>query len=176
MEIGVRPDVKALDGAIGGSAIGLAQWLVLRQRLKLARWWILVSLVSWGLIGSSSLGAIGWVAPRTLLLKLRVTVGILDGTLVGTLIGIGQWFVIRQQVKSASVWILANAIGWGIGLALGWTVGGLLRLATHTFLSELIGLAVAWIIVAAITGVTLVLLLDVTVREKLLDNQEKTVP
>ena len=33
-----------------GVAIGLAQWLVLRGRLPRAGWWILASVVGWGLV------------------------------------------------------------------------------------------------------------------------------
>ena len=33
-----------------GAAIGLAQWLVLRGRLTGAGWWILASVVGWGLV------------------------------------------------------------------------------------------------------------------------------
>jgi hypothetical protein len=54
------------------------------------------------------------------------------------------------------VWILTSALGWGVGLAIGWSVGGILRLKSHLFLSELVGLTLAWVVVAAITGVTLV--------------------
>ena len=32
VEIGERSDIRATEGAIGGIAIGLAQWLVLKRR------------------------------------------------------------------------------------------------------------------------------------------------
>lgn len=154
VEINVRPNVGAMSGAIGGSVIGLAQGMLLKPRVSIAGW-VLASLVSWSLIGGS-VGAIGWVAPRTLNLGIRATFGVLDGSLVGALIGVGQWFILRQQVKKAWVWILTSALGWGVGLAIGWSVGGILRLKSHLFLSELVGLTLAWVVVAAITGVALV--------------------
>ncbi len=58
--------------------------------------------------------------------------------------------------KKAWTWILTSALGWGVGLAIGWSVGGILRLKSHLFLSELVGLTLAWVVVAAITGVALV--------------------
>lgn len=60
---------------------------------------------------------------------------------VGILLGVLQWFVLKQHVKRASTWIFASAIAWAIGLGVGWVVGGVLRLATRLFLGELIGLA-----------------------------------
>ena len=144
-----------MSGAIGGAVIGLAQGMLLKPRVSIAGW-VLASLVSWSLIGGSDLGAIGWVAPRTLNLGSRATFGVLDGSLVGALIGVGQWFILRQQVKKAWVWILTSALGWGVGLAIGWSVGGILRLKSHLFLSELVGLTLAWVVVAAVTGVALV--------------------
>lgn len=155
VEINVRPNVGAMSGAIGGAVIGLAQGMLLKPRVSIVGW-VLASLVSWSLIGSSNLGAIGWVAPRTLNLGIRATFGVLDGSLVGALIGVGQWFILRQQVKKAWMWILTSALGWGVGLAIGWSVGGILRLKSHLFLSELVGLTLAWVVVAAITGVALV--------------------
>lgn len=98
VEINVRPNVGAMSGAIGGAVIGLAQGMLLKPRVSIAGW-VLASLISWSLIGSSNLGAIGWVAPRTLNLGIRATFGVLDGSLVGALIGVGQWFILRQQVK-----------------------------------------------------------------------------
>lgn len=154
VEINVRPNVGAMSGAMGGAVIGLAQGMLLKPRVSIAGW-VLASLVSWSLIGGS-VGAIGWVAPRTLNLGIRATFGVLDGFLVGALLGVGQWFILRQQVKKAWVWILTSALGWGVGLAIGWSVGGILRLKSHLFLSELVGLTLAWVVVAAITGVALV--------------------
>ncbi|MBE9126249.1 hypothetical protein IQ257_06345 [Coleofasciculus sp. LEGE 07092] len=159
IEIGERPDVGAVEGIIGGSLIGLAQLLVLRQHISRAGWWVLVSLLSWGLIGFSGLGALGWFAPRTLYLFPRVLYGVLDGAKIGFLLGVGQWIVLRQQVSSAWLWILASPLCWSIALALGWTIGGALRLFTHLFLSEVVGLAVTWLAVGVLTGITLMGLL-----------------
>ena len=159
VEIGDRTDIKLVEGAIGASAIAFSQALVLRQHLAIAWWWILVSIFSWGLIGGSGMGAIGWVAPGTLLSEPRIIFGVLNGTIVGAMLGLGQWLVLRQQVKKAWTWILANVVGWAIGLPIGWTVGGILRQTTRLFFSELIGLTLAWVVVAGITGVALVVLL-----------------
>jgi MFS family permease len=168
IEIDIKPHVGVVEGVIGGVAIGIAQGLVLQQGLKTTGWWILASAIAWGLLGTSNLGSIGWIAPNTLHLAPRVIAGIFVGAQAGVIIGVGQWFVLRQQAKRASLWILANAASWAIGLAVGWAAGGVLRQATHLFLSELVGLAVVWLIVATITGFVLVWLLHsrVTDNEK----------
>ncbi len=155
VEIGVRPYIGAVQGAIGGAAIGLAQWLAIRERIPRSQGWILASVLSWMAIGGSSLGALGWIAPRSDFLAVRALHGCLDGILVGALIGLGQWFVLKKYVTRSAWWIVASAASWAIGLPLGWTIGGILHQATRQFLSELIGLALTWLAVSAMTGFSL---------------------
>ena len=157
IEIDVRPHIKATEGLIGGAIVGLAQGMILEQRSKnIAPWWALMSIVSWGLIGASNLGAIGWMAPRTLRLEPRVIFGLLNGLQAGALLGIGQWLVLRQRCEKTLLLIPIVAVSWGIGLVLGWSVGGILRQVTRLFLGELVGLAVAWVTSSAIAGFALV--------------------
>ncbi len=157
IEVDVRPHIKVTEGIIGGAIVGLAQGIILEQRSKnIAPWWALISIISWGLIGASNFGAIGWMVPRTLRLEPRIIFGLLNGLQVGALLGIGQWLVLRQRCKQALTLIPIVAISWAIGLVLGWSVGGVLRQATRLFLSELVGLAVAWVAISAITGFALV--------------------
>lgn len=157
IEVDVRPHIKATEGIIGGAIVGLAQGMVLEERSKnIAPWWALMSIVSWGLIGASHFGAIGWMVPRTLRLEPRIIFSLLNGLQVGALLGIGQWLVLRQKCEKALILIPIVAISWAIGLVLGWSVGGVLRQATRLFLSEIVGLAVAWVVISAITGFALV--------------------
>ncbi len=157
IEVDVRPHIRATEGVIGGAIVGLAQGMVLGQRSKnIAPWWALMSMVSWGLIGATHFGAVGWMAPRTLRLEPRIIFGLLNGLQVGALLGVGQWFILRQRCEKTFVWILVVAASWAVGLVLGWGVGGVLRQVTRLFLSELVGLAVAWVASSAITGFALV--------------------
>lgn len=164
IEIGERPDITALEGAIGGAAIGFAQWLVLRQYLPHVWGWIFTSAIAWGLMAGSDVGALGWVAPRTLQIAPRLVYGIVNGAMVGAVVGVGQWFVMRSQVPQAWRWIFASTVYWGIGLAIGWTCGGVLRLVFNQFLGEVMGLTVTWVLVAGLTGIALILLLRNVVR------------
>jgi hypothetical protein len=43
VEVGFRPEMRLIQGAIGGLVIGTAQWLVLRQRLPKSGWWIVAT-------------------------------------------------------------------------------------------------------------------------------------
>lgn len=156
VEIGERPDIGPVEGAIGGAAIGLAQWFVLRQQFSQALWWVLVNAAIWGLMGSSSLGALGWVTPSTLSVPLRAIYGTIDGVQLGALIGVAQWLVLRQQVDNAWRWIVASTVSWSLGLVIGWSLGAVLRQVTDLFLGDVIGLALVWVVVAVVTGFALI--------------------
>lgn len=156
VEVGERADMGSVEGAIGGVAIGLAQWFVLRQQFSQALWWVLANALSWSLIGGSSLGAVGWVAPSSTYIPLRAIYGTLNGALVGALIGVAQWLVFRKQVDRAWRWIVASIVSWSIGLAVGWSLGAVLRQFTGIFLGEVVGLALGWVVVAVVTGFALV--------------------
>jgi hypothetical protein len=39
----------AVAGALGGTVVGVAQWLVLRDRAANARWWVPASIVAWAI-------------------------------------------------------------------------------------------------------------------------------
>ncbi len=167
IEIGVRPYVGVVQGLTGGAAIGLAQWVVLKQILPQASRWILACALSWGLVGASSLGALGWMAPTTEDIAFRLIHGVFDGAVVGALTGLGQWLTIQKQVARDRTWIFASAASWALGLPLGWAVGWVFRLSTRLFLGELVGLAVTWVAVSAITGVALIRLLRRAATKKL---------
>jgi hypothetical protein len=155
IEVGEKPELGAIEGIIGGCTIGLAQAVLLSTYLPQAWQWALVNLIGWGLMGGSGFGAIGWFAPHTQLLPLRFLAGIVVGAIGGLWLGIWHWLVLKKQIPGAWRWITIEVLAWSIGLSIGWTVGGILRLMTHLFLGEVIGLIVTWIIVATITGTVL---------------------
>lgn len=160
IEVGFRSDVGALQGAIGGAIIGIAQWLVLRPHISQANLWGFTCVAGWSLLGWSGLGALGWVAPRGMsALVLRSLHGGVDGLRVGFVLGVLQWLILRKQVPFAWRWVLGSAAAWGLGLAVGWTAGAFLRVKTGLFLGEVVGLLWGWVVVSAITGIILIDLL-----------------
>jgi hypothetical protein len=117
-----------------GLALGAAQWLLLRTRLKHSYWWIPASLVGW---------AIGHLAVLNFVpVDLRDWAGLPIGLTLGT----AQWIVLRDEMPHTFWWIVVNGLGWM--LALTGVLGG-----------SLVG-AVA----GAVTGVAAALFVDLQDR------------
>lgn len=164
VEVGERPDVNWFVGVIGGLSIGCGQWFVLRHHIYHPWRWICVSAIAWCLLGLSPIGAIGWMAPTTLNLFLRLFYGSLEGAKVGISLGLWQWWVLRDSVFLGWRWIVASVLCWTVALPIGWGLGGILRDLTGFFLGDVIGLTLTWAIVAGLTGVGLIQLFWTNVR------------
>ena len=156
VEVGERPDLGWREGLICGVLVGCAQSLILNQRLRQTWRWVLVCALSWCLMASMGWGAIGWFTPRTNLIPLRIFFGLLWGGLAGIVLGLGQALVLKTSISLPERWIKISMYSWAIGLAFGWTIGEIIYSFNHLFLSEVIGLAITWIVVALITGNRLV--------------------
>ena len=98
------------DGAVIGISIGIAQWLVLKGRIHRAGWWILASIIGFG-VGKAVGDAVAQAVSGALGSGL-------DGAVIGASLGVAQWLVLRRHVAQAGWWVLANILAW----ALGWTV------------------------------------------------------
>ena len=116
-------------GLIEGIALGYFQWRVLRNKfssLTGSAWifqtsfiavlgWMLGMLPSLFFIDHSTPGNESAAQmPESLFALLSIGVGLL----LGALFGLFQWFELKYHASGAGRWILANAIGWGIGI--GW--------------------------------------------------------
>ena len=127
---------QSVFGGIIGASIGALQWVVLRQQLSRAAWWVVATTLGTGLgfalvsAASSLVSGIVGGGP---------SYGLVNGGLVGTLVGTLQWVVLRQHVSRAGGWVLASALGTGVGFALGQAVGQLVGVA-------LTGIALVWIL------------------------------
>ena len=143
------PLTTPLDGVLGGVAagavIGLAQWLVLRQRLALSPWWIAATAAGMGAglaLGTALLGT----ATEGVGLPVR-------GLVTGAAIGIAQFLVLRERTERAAIWVPVVAGGWalgwllmrasGIDLAPDWYVFGA---GGAVVFQVLTGLALAWLL------------------------------
>lgn len=111
-------------GALEGYAVGWFQWRVLRERFTVPK-------ADW--IGATvSVAVLGWLLgmlPSTLAsnpesgaVAFEPSLGqialfaLLFGLGAGVLFGIGQWVVLRHYAEGAGVWVMANALGWGLAL------------------------------------------------------------
>jgi hypothetical protein len=108
----VKPFVYTLthfpsDGAVIGISIGIGQWLVLNRRINRTRWWIVTSIIGFG-IGKDVGDIVAQVVPGAIGSAFA-------GLAIGASLGVAQWLVLRRHVPEASWWILASAIGWAVG-------------------------------------------------------------
>ncbi|VXD21005.1 hypothetical protein [Planktothrix paucivesiculata] len=159
IEIGERPDLGALEGAIGGLIISLAQWFVLKQYITQSWRWIFIHVFLWSIIAFTPLGLLGWVTPRTLSLTPRIIYGLIEGVKLGLCLSLGQWLVLRTEVFHAWRWMIATTLAWGIALPIGWMFGAMIRQGTSFFLGDVLGLFLVWTIVAGLGGIALTRLL-----------------
>lgn len=121
-------------GAVG-VILGLGQWLVLRQWVREPGWWIWASTVGWG---------VGWLLIITGILsppEAGIMASLVAGGVLGLMLGVAQWFVLRRLVDFAGWWIFVSTIGWAIG------VGGMF------------GIAMVGAVAGAVTGFALDFLL-----------------
>lgn len=152
IEIGERHDLGIIQGIIGSIAIATPQSIILKQYISQSRWWIFVTVLTWSLIGLSGFGIVGWFVPQTLEPFLRLLYGIINGAEIGLCLGIAQSFILKRQITHAQKWIWVSIISWAVGLGVGWTIGGVLRQFTRLFIGDVVGLAITWLIVGAMTG------------------------
>jgi hypothetical protein len=118
--------IPAVVGAAFGAPFGIAQWIVLRRHLRLARRWVTASTLGYAavfMLGSlffSGEGAADLPPGRQVLL------GALLGAAVAVPPSVLQWLlVLRSQLTRAGSWIAASVFSWALGFA----VSFLLRLA-----------------------------------------------
>ena len=138
-----------LDGAVGGAAtgavVGLAQWLVLRQRRPLSAWWI--AATSGGMALGLALGVtLFGISTENPALPLRALV-------TGAAIGGAQMTLLRGWRREAFIWPATVGAGWligwlitraaGVNLEPNWSVFG----STGAWAFQLLtGLALAWLL------------------------------
>lgn len=133
----------AFVGAFTGIAVGLAQWFSLRRSLPVPVWWVLASIVGIS-IGAGAATAVSDAAGSTNLMAYG-----LFGLVVGVMIGLAQWAVLRTHAPQAGWWLLANAAS----VALGFLLGGIIN---HPIISWIpVG-----ILYLAATGATMVWLVQ----------------
>ena len=153
IEIGYKQDVGILPTALGGLIIASAQALMFRKSILFASLWILSSFVGWGMIAASGIGALGWFVINTQSIYLRIIYGFIFGALGGLAVGFVQWLAIRQYLPGSWRWIIFSCISWSIGFAVGSSFGLILYRLTQLFIGEVIGLALTWTIVGALSAI-----------------------
>ncbi|MCB0158906.1 MAG: hypothetical protein KDD83_12300 [Caldilineaceae bacterium] len=122
--------VVLLSTLCEGTAVGIAQWSVLRGRLPALRpaaWWASTALgagVAWTLgMVPSTLMAMGEanadaaaapMAEPSTLVVYALAAGM--GLVLGPVLATPQWWVLRRFVDRAWRWIPANSLAWAVGM------------------------------------------------------------
>ena len=140
-----------VDGLVIGSAVGIAQWLVLRRYVSPVGWWVALSIVGYG-VGKA-------MAEATLPGTTTLPGYALTGAIVGVVVGLAQWVVLRRSLSSAGWWVPATSLAWVVG----WCAIGVAEHASDwptlaVYVVGGIGAAVAGLI----TAMTLIWLLRIT--------------
>ncbi len=114
---------------IEGITVGTAQWLVLHRPIKSMRWrvWVLATaigaFVAWtlGMIPSTFMvagaGSGGAAAAQMSDLMIYALAAVM-GFVLGPILGVPQWFVLRRHLSKAGWWVLANALAWMAGMVI----------------------------------------------------------
>jgi hypothetical protein len=133
--------------ALYGAGIGLGQVAVLWRRIRGAGWWVLATAGPLALLGSLASVVSGPAVP------------VLTWGGAAALLGAGQWWVLRRDLRRAGWWLPAAILGWVAGILAVLVVdrAAVLPIATTAGLVVLFGGGAA--VVGAVTGLVLAWLL-----------------
>lgn len=112
-----------------GLFTGIIQSFLLRRYLPRLERWITATFLGWLLPF-----VVGFIVTRFFVPGNNTVWIVLGMLLIGSIIALPQWWLLRQQVLHASWWVIAYGIGWGMV--------GLLNLVTTEPFPVLIGIAV----------------------------------
>jgi hypothetical protein len=122
-----------------GLLTGIIQFILLRRYVPRLVGWIAATILGWLLPF-----VIGFIVTRLFVPGNSTFWIVLGMLLIGTIIALPQWWVLRQRVLHASWWFLAYGLGWGMV--------GLLNLVTSEPFPVLMGIAVVPAIATSIAG------------------------
>jgi hypothetical protein len=101
---GVDATIGITGGIVMGATSGFLQWVVLREKVARAGWWVLASALGFAIAG----GALGAIRIN----ENYVMAGILFAAVFGVAGGIMQGLVLkRAQIARVGWWVLANILG-----------------------------------------------------------------
>jgi hypothetical protein len=139
------PGNPLLGNLIGGLIVGVAQWFVIKDKLRGSSWWILATACG---------SAIGGLTFAILGIAAFSYFGFLLANIVGGIsVGVAQWLILRRQVPRSGHWILVSAVAWTIG----GTIGNVIAFAGGGLA---IGGLVCGLIFGFVTGSQFILLIN----------------
>ncbi len=106
-------------GLLVGAVFGTMQWLVLRRGIGGLRWWLPATIAgfTFAFVIVWSIGGAGGSAEYAhhALPHVLDPAGTLGGAVMGLLLGLTQWFVLRREQSAAVWWVLASLVGFVLG-------------------------------------------------------------
>jgi hypothetical protein len=158
------------SGAIEGVILGIAQWWAMQAYLPTVsrKSWVAATvigaLVAWtfGSIPTTMMSidtdlvATSALEPEALLMYLMVG---LMGALLGIVLALAQWFVLRRYVANAWWWLPANSVAWLLGMPVVFKAVDLAQKAgspVHALLIFAGALTLTGAVVGAVHGIALV--------------------
>ncbi len=89
-----------------GVAVAVLQWAVLYKRIQKAWRWAILSAPGW---------IAGYIA---FAIFIPANLATLAGPLMGGIIGVIQWLILKREVGWAGWWIIISILAWTTGLTL----------------------------------------------------------
>jgi hypothetical protein len=96
----------AIPVVVSGVAIAAFQWSVLYKRIHKAWRWLIFSSLGW---------IIGYIL---FIVFFSKNMGLLIGVILGGMVGVFQWYILRTEVDWASWWVIISIMAWVTGLTL----------------------------------------------------------
>jgi len=97
---------QGIPVVISGVVIAALQWAVLYKRIQKSWRWAVFS-------------SLGWIAGYILLIIFFSSVmELLKGPILGGIVGVVQWYLLKKELDWAGWWIIISIIAWTTGLTL----------------------------------------------------------
>ena len=138
-------------GIVMGATGGCVQWVVLREKVARAGWWVLASTLGFAI----TLGTLGFIGIN----ENYVMAGIQFAAVFGITGGVLQWLILRQaEIARAGWWVPASIFGSLIA-AVAFPVGSVIVGAGNYGFSSVVAGVLFGVGLGAIPGAALVWLL-----------------
>jgi len=106
-------DGLVLGGALFGWVIGSLQWLVLRNEIARAGWWIPATSAGWA--ASFALLAVATQISRSSG-PFVVIAGAVAFATIGAVTAVLQWLVLRRPFRQAGAWVVGSGVSFIIAI------------------------------------------------------------